>query len=730
MSSGSDRSLVTGGEASPRHVLKARETSHTSWTSSPRNSPRSIKQRRPEDSDTKKMQQMQAYVAWTNSQLKKLPGSKVVEDLARDMQDGVALAQLIEIVAGEKIAIDLEPASPSIMKENVEKILQFISARKIRLHHVTAKDIVSGNMKAIMRLILALAAHFKPSSVRSTAPEPARAGHRIRRSESSLSAVAAEAAATLHDVSRAAACAGTPYKGSRFRPSKFLNSSESTSSIDSNEPKADRSMSANSSNFPLVAQSDKLGKRAGKLRLDALRKNTTLTDSRNVDSALGNTDSGDGAKALKKRVAIGYRQWKEIVESYGIMEEDVKETRKKLITLQDLLLNQGMETEQSDDESNFTSLDGSLLHEQITILNARLDQRTSEYDELKNGLNRTREECINLQGIKQGLQSRLTDQEQVMMKLKGELLKLGFSHQTTNSDKDELQKILEERDREIALLRSQLVSKEDQIDKQRKELDKSLTRIADVDNVEKDLRSKIKKHEVNAGGLRSQVKELQQKLRSVDASEVKLSNRITYQDRRVALLEDKVLREQARSKLEDMDTVRQCLQRLRSSLSEQDHRTLDTLEETLTNIVDTGFVPFPTNDVFKASPRNNNYQNGLNSPREKDVTKSPDVTRITYQPSWSSTPSVLIMSKRLGEVTLGDFKSLLDPPGQYRYYFKALDAEFGTIREELVNDEDVIPGWEGKIMAWILDSTEDEKVNFGQNDSSASLKTKRSETDI
>ena len=54
MSSGSDRSLV-GGEASPRHV-KARETlSHTSWSSSPRNSPRSKVQRRPEDNDTKKM---------------------------------------------------------------------------------------------------------------------------------------------------------------------------------------------------------------------------------------------------------------------------------------------------------------------------------------------------------------------------------------------------------------------------------------------------------------------------------------------------------------------------------------------------------------------------------------------------------------------------------------------------------------------------------------------------
>lgn len=41
---------------------------------------------------------MQAYVAWTNSQLKKLPDSKLVEDLARDMQDGVALSQLIEVV--------------------------------------------------------------------------------------------------------------------------------------------------------------------------------------------------------------------------------------------------------------------------------------------------------------------------------------------------------------------------------------------------------------------------------------------------------------------------------------------------------------------------------------------------------------------------------------------------------------------------------------------------------
>ena len=52
---------------------------------------------------------MQAYVAWTNSQLKKLPACKVIEDLARDMQDGVALAQLIEVVGKCNIIYYLYP---------------------------------------------------------------------------------------------------------------------------------------------------------------------------------------------------------------------------------------------------------------------------------------------------------------------------------------------------------------------------------------------------------------------------------------------------------------------------------------------------------------------------------------------------------------------------------------------------------------------------------------------
>ena len=49
-------------------------------------------------------QQLQAYIAWVNSQLRKRPDLRPVQDLRTDLQSGEVLAQLIEIISGEKIA--------------------------------------------------------------------------------------------------------------------------------------------------------------------------------------------------------------------------------------------------------------------------------------------------------------------------------------------------------------------------------------------------------------------------------------------------------------------------------------------------------------------------------------------------------------------------------------------------------------------------------------------------
>ena len=71
------------------------------------------------------------------------------------------------ILAGEKIAgIQYAPESLQGMRENIERILQFMAAKRIKMHQITSKEVLEGNLKAVMRLILALAAHYKPQSVR------------------------------------------------------------------------------------------------------------------------------------------------------------------------------------------------------------------------------------------------------------------------------------------------------------------------------------------------------------------------------------------------------------------------------------------------------------------------------------------------------------------------------------------------------------------------------------
>uniref|UniRef100_G3P9I4 DIX domain containing 1a n=2 Tax=Gasterosteus aculeatus TaxID=69293 RepID=G3P9I4_GASAC len=76
-------------------------------------------------------------------------------------------------------------------------------------------------------------------------------------------------------------------------------------------------------------------------------------------------------------------------------------------------------------------------------------------------------------------------------------------------------------------------------------------------------------------------------------------------------------------------------------------------------------------------------------------------TKVLYFTDRSLTPFLINIPKRLGEVTLRDFKVAVDRHGSFRYHFKALDPEFGTVKEEVFQDGAVVPGWEGKIVAWV-----------------------------
>ncbi|KAM7312898.1 dixin-A isoform X1 [Ixodes scapularis] len=76
-------------------------------------------------------------------------------------------------------------------------------------------------------------------------------------------------------------------------------------------------------------------------------------------------------------------------------------------------------------------------------------------------------------------------------------------------------------------------------------------------------------------------------------------------------------------------------------------------------------------------------------------------TKVIYYTEKSVTPFLSVIPRRLGDITLRDFKVAFDRPGLYRFHFKTLDPEFGMVKEEVLHDDDIIPGWDGKIVAWI-----------------------------
>jgi hypothetical protein len=110
--------------------------------------------------------QITNYITWINSHLKKRPGVRMVENLQTDLCNGVILTHLIEIISGQVLSdINLNPRTHLEYKENIEKILRFMQQNAVKMHQTSYKEIAEGNLKSIMRLILALAAHFKPSNV-------------------------------------------------------------------------------------------------------------------------------------------------------------------------------------------------------------------------------------------------------------------------------------------------------------------------------------------------------------------------------------------------------------------------------------------------------------------------------------------------------------------------------------------------------------------------------------
>nr|XP_060643184.1 dixin isoform X6 [Anolis sagrei ordinatus] len=667
-------------------------------------------------------QQLQAYVAWVNSQLKKKPAVKPVQDLRQDLRDGVVLASLVEIVAGEKLSgIQVSPTNQQEMKENVEKVLQFVASKKIRMHQTSAKDIVDGNLKCIMRLILALAAHFKPGSSKATnqaassaigrssmGPEAPSSNHRPH----STAAVAQGAMAALADVRQDVLRLGRDafrrrrrnssldeeiehpywsvralvqqYEGQQSVPSESLSSSLTS-------PSPINSTKSESSATP---SEEKVG-------YDAVREEDDDADTRTDE-----TGSFFPAEWQARCPAASLEtSWEEqLLEQQDHLEKEMEEAKKMISGLQALLLNGSLPEDEQERLFALSEQEGC-PEEQLVITRSRLDQSVKENQELKKELQKQKQETRSLQGVKEALQQRLAQQEALILQIKQELLRANMDKEELHSQNVELQRKVEDRNRLLAEYKKELGQKDRHLHQHQAKMEEMLRQLSEASYQQAELERELEHKEAL---LAQCVKK--------DAEEVIAYSNHSSQSNGFLQTSGKAAASTAHRGTNDLQLVREALRSLRNSFSGHDpqHHTIDSLEQGISSLMERlhrmemqkrqerrvrGKSPAPhvTNEYRDAWPSNSKLPHSHSTP----AMSSSACTKVLYFTDRSLTPFMVNIPKRLGEVTLGDFKAAIDREGTHRYHFKALDPEFGTVKEEVFHDDDIIPGWEGKIVAWV-----------------------------
>uniref|UniRef100_G3T5H8 DIX domain containing 1 n=1 Tax=Loxodonta africana TaxID=9785 RepID=G3T5H8_LOXAF len=658
-------------------------------------------------------QQLQAYVAWVNAQLKKRPAVKPVQDLRQDLRDGVILAYLIEIVAGEKLSgVQLSPSNQQEMKNNVEKVLHFVTSKKIRMHQTSAKDIVEGNLKSIMRLVLALAAHFKPGSSRMVSQGRDSSTPLQSHQPHCATAVAQGAAAALADVCHDVSRSGRDVFRYRQRNSvgeEIENPYWSVRALVQQYEGQQRSPSESScSSLTLLEISHSLTPKGIIMATMSVSRGHFLP----LPALLSNLESRSEidypvSRDWQPRSPGTYLEtsWEEqLLEQQEHLEKEMEETKKMISGLQALLLN-GSLPEDEQERPLALCEPGVKLEEQLIIIQSRLDQSMEENQDLKKEVLKCKQEARNLQGIKDALQQRLAQQDTSVLQLKQELLRANMDKDELHNQNVDLQRKLDERNRLLGEYKKELGQKDRLLQQHQAKLEEALRKLSEASYQQVDLERELEHKDVFLAHCMKR-----------EADEVTTYNSHSSQSNGFLLpVAGKGAAAITHRGTSDLQLFRDALRSLRNSFSGHDpqHHTIDSLEQGISSLMERLHIMETQKKrerrVRGKSPRTqagSEYQeswppNSKLPHSQSSPAISSSCTKVLYFTDRSLTPFMVNIPKRLGEVTLKDFKAAIDREGNHRYHFKALDPEFGTVKEEVFHDDDAIPGWEGKIVAWV-----------------------------
>ena len=112
---------------------------------------------------------MRTYLSWVNAHLKKRKESDKVTDLAAALRDGVTLLNLAEALSGREVSgVARMPDSEEERETNVSRVLSFLMEEGLEVRFVSCREIMQGNMKHLLKVIYAMACHYKAAPIPRT----------------------------------------------------------------------------------------------------------------------------------------------------------------------------------------------------------------------------------------------------------------------------------------------------------------------------------------------------------------------------------------------------------------------------------------------------------------------------------------------------------------------------------------------------------------------------------
>ncbi|XP_031561014.1 alpha-actinin-1-like [Actinia tenebrosa] len=102
-------------------------------------------------------QQKKTFTAWCNSHLRK--SGKAIETMEEDFRDGVLLLLLLESLSGDKLTAERGKLRFHRIA-NVNKALDFVASKGVKLVSIGAEEIVDGNLKMTLGMIWTIILRF------------------------------------------------------------------------------------------------------------------------------------------------------------------------------------------------------------------------------------------------------------------------------------------------------------------------------------------------------------------------------------------------------------------------------------------------------------------------------------------------------------------------------------------------------------------------------------------